>query len=266
MKCKMQVYPEKYKGLISGMKTVIAEEGARALTNGWLATFIGYSIQGFFKFGFYEVFKDLYMNMAGEENSMKYKGLIWLAGSASAEFIADIGLCPLEMVKVKIQTSKAGAWPTGFIAATKLMIEKRAETRFPYGSLVPLWGRQIPYTMAKFYFFEKVVSLFYTHLLTKPKDTYDKVTQLGVTFASGYIAGVVCAIVSHPADSLVSMRGKEANKGKSFGQIAKEAGAKTLFTKGLGTRILMIGTLTGLQWYIYDAFKTAMGMGTTGNK
>ena len=32
----------------------------------------------------------------------------------------------------------------------------------------------------------------------------------------------------------------------------------------LGTRILMIGTLTGLQWWIYDSFKTAMGMGTTG--
>jgi len=26
----------------------------------------------------------------------------------------------------------------------------------------------------------------------------------------------------------------------------------------------MIGTLTGLQWWIYDTFKTAMGMGTTG--
>jgi solute carrier family 25 phosphate transporter 3 len=26
----------------------------------------------------------------------------------------------------------------------------------------------------------------------------------------------------------------------------------------------MIGTLTGLQWWIYDSFKTAFGMGTTG--
>jgi solute carrier family 25 phosphate transporter 3 len=26
----------------------------------------------------------------------------------------------------------------------------------------------------------------------------------------------------------------------------------------------MIGTLTGLQWWIYDSFKTALGMGTTG--
>jgi hypothetical protein len=45
----------------------------------------------------------------------------------------------------------------------------------------------------------QVVELFYTHVFTEPKSSYSKSTQLGVTFASGYIAGVVCAIVSHPA-------------------------------------------------------------------
>ncbi len=56
--------------------------------------------------------------------------------------------------------------------------------------------------MAKFFFFEKVVEAFYTHVFTKPKESYDKSTQLGVTFASGYLAGVICAIVSHPADTV----------------------------------------------------------------
>jgi len=83
---------------------------------------------------------------------------------------------------------------------------------------------------------------------------------------SGYIAGVVCAIVSHPADTIVSLMGKSANKGKSFGQIASEFGFLNLCTKGLSTRILMIGTLTGLQWWIYDTFKTTFGLGTSGGK
>ena len=125
---------------------------------------------------------------------------------------------------------------------------------------------QIPYTMAKFFFFEYIVSLFYSKVFTAPKDTYSKPTQLGVTFASGYLAGVICAVVSHPADSLVSLMGKPANKGKGLGQIASETGLVALATKGLGTRVLMIGTLTGFQWWIYDSFKTAMGMGTTGGK
>lgn len=146
------------------------------------------------------------------------------------------------------------------------MSRNSAETGFPFKSLVPLWSRQVPYTVAKFFFFEKVVQFCYANILTAPKESYSKQTQLGVTFASGYTAGVICAVVSHPADSIVSLMGKASNKGKSIGQIASETGYGALMTKGLGTRILMIGTLTGLQWWIYDSFKTAFGMGTTGGK
>jgi solute carrier family 25 phosphate transporter 3 len=40
-------------------------------------------------------------------------------------------------------------------------------------------------------------------------------------------------------------------------------GTKDLFLKGLGTRIIMIGTLTGLQWWIYGSFKNAFKLGTS---
>ncbi|KAK7683387.1 hypothetical protein QCA50_009830 [Cerrena zonata] len=265
-KCNMQVNSAKYNGLVSGLRTITAEEGAAGLWKGFGPTFVGYSLQGMFKYGLYEVFKDQYSNLAGEEASAKYKGAIWLAGSASAEFFADVALCPLEMTKVKIQTSPPGTFPIPMGAALAEMKKLSVETRYPFGSLVPLWSRQIPYTMAKFFFFEYIVSLFYSHVFTAPKDTYSKGTQLGVTFASGYLAGVVCAVVSHPADSIVSLMGKNENKGKGFGQIASEVGIAKLATKGLGTRVIMIGTLTGFQWWIYDTFKATMGLGTTGGK
>jgi len=265
-KCNMQVDPAKYKGLISGLRLIISEEGSRAIWKGFGPTLIGYSFQGAFKYGLYEVFKDYYMNLVGEEATEKYKGAIWLAGSASAELVADVALCPWEMTKIKIQTSPAGTFPVPMGAALAQMQATKVDTRFPFGSLVPLWSRQIPYTMAKFFFFEKIVSMFYTHVFTAPKDTYSKPTQLGVTFGSGYLAGVICAIVSHPADSVVSLMGKPSNKGKSLGAIASETGIFALATKGLGARVVMIGTLTGFQWWIYDSFKSAMGMGTTGGK
>jgi solute carrier family 25 phosphate transporter 3 len=263
-KCNMQVNPAKYPSLFGGMRTIAAEEGAGALLKGWLPTLIGYSMQGFCKFGFYEIFKDLYANMVGQEASVEYRGMLWLAASASAEFFADIALCPMEMVKVKVQTSPAGTFPTEFGAAMTAMTANKAETRFPFGSLVPLWSRQIPYTMAKFFFFEKVVEQFYTRVYTEPRESYGKGTQLQITFMSGYIAGVICAIVSHPADTLVSLLGKAENKGKSIGSIASEFGYSNLMVKGIVPRIVMIGTLTGLQWWIYDTFKTAFGLGTTG--
>jgi len=264
VKCNMQTNPAKFKGLLPGLKTIVKEEGSMAVWKGWLPTAIGYSMQGFCKFGFYEIFKDVYANVAGKDNYYRYRDVIYLAASASAEFFADIALCPMEMVKVKVQTSPAGSFPIEFSSALAAMRANKAETRFPFGSVIPLWSRQIPYTMAKFYFFEKTVEMFYTYVFTKPKETYNKATQLSVTFTSGYIAGVVCAIVSHPADSMVSQLGKKENKGKGFSQIAREIGFYKLATAGLGTRIIMIGTLTGLQWWIYDTFKTVFGMGTTG--
>jgi len=83
------------------------------------------------------------MNLAGKENAEKYKPAIWLAGSASAEVFADIALCPLEMVKVKIQTSPSGTFPTAFGAAWAEMRRTKVDTRFPFGSIVPLWSRQV---------------------------------------------------------------------------------------------------------------------------
>ncbi|CCW61368.1 unnamed protein product [Phytomonas sp. EM1] len=266
VKCNMQVCPEKYKSLPQGMRLMMQEQGlgSAGLFRGWIPTLLGYSAQGALKFGCYEMFKDLYSNMAGEELTKSCTGLIWLAGSASAEFVADIFLCPFEMVKVKVQTSPKGTFPTATLSAICKMKSDKT-SGFPFKSLVPLWGRQIPYTMAKFFFFEKVVRSFYKYVFTGPRDEYSKATQLSITFMSGYIAGIICAIVSHPADSLVSARGKASNAGKTYGQIAREAGYKNICTKGLGTRILMIGTLTGLQWWIYDSYKTTLGMGTSGH-
>lgn len=45
-----------------------------------------------------------YMDAAGEEFGHKYGTLIYLGASASAEFFADIGLCPFESVKVNQHT------------------------------------------------------------------------------------------------------------------------------------------------------------------
>lgn len=44
-----------------------------------------------------------YSDLAGPENAKKYQTLIFLAGSASAEFIADVALCPFEAVKVRVE-------------------------------------------------------------------------------------------------------------------------------------------------------------------
>jgi Mitochondrial carrier protein len=62
-----------------------------------------------------------------------------------------------------------------------------------YKGLVPLWMRQIPYTMMKFACFEKTVELLYKHVVPKPRNQCSKGEQLLVTFAAGYIGEAIFA-------------------------------------------------------------------------
>lgn len=188
--------------------------------------------------------------------------------SACAELIADIFLCPWEATKVRMQTSKENTFPTRFVPAFQKILAEEGTQGF-YKGIVPLWARQIPYTIVKFVFFEKIVELFYNYVFTaKKKFEYSKATQLSVTFASGYLAGIFCAIVSHPADTMVSKLNNMKTDGntstlQNINKIYADIGFNGLW-RGLGTRIIMIGTLTGLQWWIYDTFKTAVGLQCSG--
>merc|ERR1712059_54448 len=256
VKCRLQVDKEKYKSLGTGFKVTIGEGGARGLFLGWAPTAIGYSMQGLCKFGFYEVFKKVYGDAMGEENAYLYMTGLFLAASASAEFFADIALSPMEAVKVRMQTSKAGTFPRTLREGFPIILKNEGINGF-YKSIVPLWGRQIPYTMMKFACFERTVMLLYQYVVPKPRSECSKAEQLVVTFAAGYIAGVFCAIVSHPADTLVSYLNKAPGAG--IGAAVKDLGFKGLWA-GLGPRIIMIGTLTALQWFRYDGVKVQLSL------
>jgi len=251
VKCRIQVDPGKYGGLIQGFRVTLAEESVRALGKGWAPTAIGYSMQGLCKFGFYEVFKNLYGNMIGEENAFLYRTSLYLAASASAEFFADIALCPMEAVKVRIQTMPG--WANTLREGFPKFVAEEGYAGF-YKGIAPLWGRQIPYTMMKFACFERTVEILYKYVVPKPRADCTKGEQLIVTFVAGYIAGVFCAIVSHPADVIVSKLNQD--KTAKLVPVAKSLGFAGMW-KGLGPRIIMIGTLTALQWFIYDSVKVA---------
>ncbi|KPI44828.1 putative mitochondrial phosphate carrier protein [Cyphellophora attinorum] len=264
IKCRRQVDSKLYKGNIEGWGKIYRAEGMRGIFTGWGPTFWGYSIQGAGKYGFYEYFKHKYSELVGEDNAAKYKTGVYLAASASAEFLADIGLCPLESIKVRMQTTIPPQF-TGTMQGLSSVIAKEG-TGGLYKGLYPLWGRQIPYTMMKFASFENIVAAIYNYL-PGTKDDYGKGTQTAVAFTGGYLAGILCAIVSHPADVMVSKLNANRAPGEAFGaaigRIYKDIGFGGLWN-GLPVRIVMIGTLTGFQWMIYDSFKVFVGLPTTG--
>lgn len=113
---------------------------------------------------------------------------------------------------------------------------------------------------------EKAVEGIYKQL-GKPKEAYNTLQQTGVSFLGGYIAGVGCAVVSHPADVMVSKLNADRKPGEgamtAVGRIYQNIGFKGLWN-GLPVRIVMIGTLTAFQWLVYDSFKVYLGLPTTG--
>lgn len=278
VKCNAQVNPTVFPGAIAGIKVIYSGKashlgfgsGFKGLAKGWGPTLFGYGAQGICKFGFYEYFKHYYGGFFSEEDARKYRDLIWVSASASAEFIADVALCPFEAVKVRVQTSPDFA--RGMLDGIPKMVAQEGFGNL-YAGIVPLWARQVPYTIIKFVAFERIAEAIYARL-PKKKEDMTKTEQMGVVFAAGYLAGILCGVVSHPADTMVS----KINKIKSAGSVgdkmkliyhgtpeAPGIGFKGLWA-GLLPRVVMIGTLTGLQWFVYGAFKTAVGLPAPGGK
>jgi len=261
VKCRRQVDAKMYKSNTQAWSQIFKAEGVRGVFFGWSPTFVGYSFQGAGKYGLYEVFKYIY----GEKLFPNVPNtILYLGASATAEFFADMALCPFEAVKVRMQTTLP-PFAHNMRDGLSKVIAKEGVSGL-YKGLVPLWGRQIPYTMVKFATFEATVTQIYK-TLGKPKESYNGLQQTGVSFLAGYIAGIGCAIVSHPADVMVSKLNNDRkageSAGKALGRIYGDIGFKGLWN-GLPVRIFMIGTLTAFQWLIYDSFKVSIGLPTTG--
>jgi len=139
-----------------------------------MPTFLGYSAQGFGKFGFYEIFKDVYRKALGDK-AAKYQTVGFMFASACAEVIADCLLCPMEAIKVKQQTDNTGTFPRGFGAGINYLKETEGQAGF-YKGLQPLWMRQVPYTMVKFVAFEKTVKFIYAKWFPGERSQYSKAT------------------------------------------------------------------------------------------
>ena len=115
--------------------------------------------------------------------------------------------------------------------------------------------------MAKFVVYEKVAESIYANFVDK--STASNAMNTTVNLGSGLIAGFAAAIVSQPADTMLS----KINKTKGLPgegtasrlvKIAKELGLRGSFG-GLPARLFMVGTLTAGQFAIYGDIKRVIG-------
>jgi len=264
VKTRIQLDPKTYcDGLIGGARRVVASEGMGGLLTGLGPTAQGYFVQGWFKFGGVEYFKVKWGSAMGDEKAWENRNYITLGASAVAEFIADIFLCPYEACRIRLVSDPSYA--SGMGACAKRMYAENGLVGGFYSGFIPILFKQIPYTMAKFAVQGKAAEMIYAAKGTTPKKCTSTENVI-VSLQSGVIAGVVAAIISHPADTLLSKINKKGAGGEGsmltrLGRIVSEVGVMNLCTVGLPARCVMIGSLTAGQFGIFDTV-----MGLTGAK
>ena len=81
VKTRVQLDPVKYNsGLIGGMRKIVAEEGAMALTTGLGATVGGYFVQGKIRCTSYKFPSTLYLELGQQILVLKLFARFWLCG------------------------------------------------------------------------------------------------------------------------------------------------------------------------------------------
>lgn len=263
VKTRIQLDPVKYnQGMIGGFRQVVAAEGAGALATGLGPTVAGYFIQGWFKFGGVEFFKINMAGSMGDEAAWKYRTGIYLVAAACAEFIADIFLCPLEATRIRLVSNPEFA--DGLMTAFPKIIAQDGFLKGFYSGFGPILLKQVPYTMAKFAVQGSAAEMIYKSIGAEPK-TSSSGLNMSVSLSSGVVAGVAAAIISHPADTLLSLINKSETAGGTgsipsrLTNLAKDMGFQKLCTTGLGARCVMIGTLTAGQFGIFDKVMALTG-------
>uniref|UniRef100_A0A2P2JEX7 Mitochondrial phosphate carrier protein n=1 Tax=Rhizophora mucronata TaxID=61149 RepID=A0A2P2JEX7_RHIMU len=255
LKVNMQVNPVKYKSILPGVCTLWREQGASFFWRGWSGKFFGYGVQGGCKYGLYEYFKRLYANVLVEQNQT----FMFFLSSASAQVFADVALCPFEAVKVRVQAQPNFA--KGLVDGFPKLCKAEGIAGL-YRGLLPLWGRNLPFSMTMFSTFEHSVDLIYSNVIQRRKEDCSRFQQLGVTCLAGYAAGLCGTIISNPADNIVSSLYNK--KAENVLQAVKNIGLVNLFTRSLPLRITIVGPVVTLQWFFYDTIKVLSGLPTSG--
>jgi len=260
VKTRIQLEPTVYnKGMFGSFRQIVATEGAGALLTGLGPTAMGYFLQGGFKFGGYELFKKMIVGQLGMKTSQENRMSVYLAASALAEFFADIALCPLEATRIRLVSQPTFA--NGLVGGFARIAREEGIGGF-YAGFGPILFKQVPYNMAKFATMEIVLENA-LHMYGKTKAQLSHSEATAFNLGSGLIAGFAAATISQPADTLLSKVNKtkalpgETTAGRLI-KIAKDLGPVGLFT-GLTTRLVMVGTMTALQFGIYGQIKTALG-------
>ncbi|KAF4500523.1 phosphate transport MIR1 [Fusarium agapanthi] len=258
VKTRIQLDPIAYSSSLSkSARHIVSAEGPGALLTGLGPTIAGYCLQGAFKFGGYEYFKARAVDYLGQSTAANNRNAVYLGSAAAAEFLGDIALCPFESVRIRLVSQPSYA--TGCVSGLAKLAREEGIGGL-YSGLGPILLKQIPYTMATFLVYEKAIQTAYSVV---DKRELSSMGVTGINLGAGLVAGLAAAVVSQPADTMLSKVNKErAVTGESTSRrlfrIASELGLRGAYT-GMQARAVMVSGMTAVQFGIYGDIKKIFG-------
>jgi len=260
VKTRLQVQSGAYSGMVDAFMKITRVEGPSALFLGLAPTAIGYALQGACKFGFFEFFKSIAASRLKKEKSQLNTPTLMLSAGL-AETIASVALCPWEALRIKMVDQPTFA--TNMVDGMRKIARNDGLLGF-YKGLGPILMKQVPYTVTQLVVFHDTMEYAYNHLLPRfgiHKEQLSLSSQLAVSVGGGVVAGVAGALVSHPADTILSRVNMQG--AGSLGKVIRDLGFRGVWL-GVGPRCLMVSTLSAGMFLIYDSVKVLCGLPTTG--
>ena len=255
VKTKVQTTPTMYPKVLPAFGILAKEEGPTAFFSGWIPTLLGWFGGGAVLYATTEVIRRTLTDLAGA-NADSLEVPIILAAAAVASAATVTIVCPFDAVRIRQVANPS--YGKNAPAVAKRMISEEG-----IGSLIdalPVFlARQVPYAMVKFTIFD-----LSTEYLMKayPSSSEDLILSLGISLLGGIFGGVSAAIVSNPADAVISELKKAASDmspQEAFRSLMDRTGASGLF-KGLQIRMLFYSLASSMQFVTYDSIRFALGV------
>lgn len=257
VKTKTQTNPQRYPGVLSSFQTIRNEEGASTFFTGWAPTLLGQFVSGGALYMLTEIIRRSLTDAAGAD-AVSLEVPIILAAAAISAAVAAVLICPFEAVRIRTVAQPNYA-PNSAGVLTRMLDEEGI------GSLInaiPIFVlKNIPYAMTKFTIFDISTEKLYEAF---PAAQEDLKLSLFVSLIGGILGGSAAAVVSNPADAVIS----ELKKSKSdispleAVKIMNERAGISTFFVGLPLRMLFYSLSASLVFVFYDSVRFALGIGS----
>lgn len=255
-KTRLQTAPEKYPNIGTAFQLISKEEGLPTFFTGWLPTLLGNFLSGGVLYVTTEYMRRSLSEAAGVD-AIALEVPIILAAAAVASSIGAVLICPFEAVRIR--TVAQPDFAPNSIAVFKKMLKEEGP-----GSLlnaIPIFlVKNVPYAMTKFTIFDISTERLYEAF---PAAQEDIKLSLLVSLVGGILGGTAAAVVSNPADAVIS----ELKKTKS--DISPQAAVATMlerngistFFVGLPLRMVFYSLVASMTFVAYDFVRILLKIG-----